>query len=53
MWNKPEKDKFLMISLICDVESKEQEKATNKTETDSQTQRTNWGLPEGRDLGAG
>ena len=35
-WNKSDKDKYYMISLICTMESKKQNKWTNnKTETDS------------------
>ena len=35
------------------VESKEQNKWINKTETDAEIQRTNWWLPEGWGLGDG
>lgn len=31
-----------------DVESKEQNKPRNKSETDSETQRADWWLPDGR-----
>lgn len=35
-----QKDKYRMISLICEIEK------TKQTETDSQIQETNWQLPE-------
>ena len=44
-----EKDKYHMISLIC--ESNEQNKLTNRIETDSKIQKTDWQLSEGRGEG--
>ena len=41
--NKSDKDNYHMISLVCG-----KTKWTNKTETESQMQKTNWWLPEGR-----
>ena len=45
---KLEKDKYQMISLICGIEKDEANEKHNKTETETQTQRTNGWLPEGR-----
>ena len=44
--SQSEKDKYHMISLIC--ESNEQNKLTNRIETDSKIQKTDWQLSEGR-----
>ena len=43
-WNKIEKDKYCMLCLTCGTEKI---KDYNKTEADSQVQKTNWGLPVG------
>ena len=49
--NQREKDKYCMISLICGI-SKKKNNDTNelfyKTETDSQTQKTNLWSPKGK-----
>ena len=42
--NQSDKGKYYMFSSLCG--SKKQYKQTNKTETDSQIQRTDWWLPE-------
>ena len=46
--NQTEKDKYHIISLICGIIKTKQ---TNKTESNSHTQRTHWGLPKGKRVG--
>ena len=43
--SQTEKDKYHMVSLMCVVESKRQNKQTKQN---SQLQRTEWWLPEGK-----
>ena len=44
--SQTEKDKYYMISLICGILKKKANE--KKTETDSQTQKTNLQLPKGK-----
>ena len=50
-WNKSVREKQITIWFHWHVESKEQNKQMSKTESKSQTQSTDWWLPEGRGLG--
>ena len=46
--SQTEKDKYRMISLICGILKKKTNELIYKTETDSQTQKTNLWLPKGK-----
>ena len=48
---KPEKDKYHIISLICEIKKKKE--LIYKTEIDPQTQKTNSWLPKGKGVGKG
>ena len=48
MWSKPDKDKHHVILLICGIWKKDTNELIDKTETDSQTQKTNLWLPKGK-----
>ena len=48
MWSKPDKDKHHVILLIFGIWKKDTNELIDKTETDSQTQKTNLWLPKGK-----
>ena len=47
-WNKKEKDRYHMISLICRIQKNDTNELIYKTKTDSQTLKTNLWLPKGK-----
>ena len=47
--SQKEKDKYLMISLICGILKNDTNELFYKTETGSQTQKTNLRLPKGKE----
>ena len=49
--SQAEKDKYHMISLICGILKNDTNELVYKTETDSQTSKTNLWLPEGKGEG--
>ena len=51
--SQKEKDKYHMISLISGILKNDTNGLIYKTETDSQTSKTNLRLPKGRDGGEG
>ena len=51
--SQTEKDKYPMIPLICGVLKNSTNQLIQKTETDSQTQKTNLWLPKGKGEGEG
>ena len=40
-WSKPDREKYHMISLICESLKKDTNELVSRTERDSQTQKTN------------
>ena len=46
--SQTEKDKYHMISLICGIQKNDTNELIYKTETDSQTSKTNLWLPKGK-----
>ena len=52
-WNKLEKDKCHMTSLICWILKNDTNELTCKTEIDSQTSKTNFWLPKRKGWGEG
>ena len=49
--NQTEKDKYHMISLICGIYKNDTKELIQRTEIDSQTQKTNLWLPTGKGKG--
>ena len=47
--SQKDKDKYLMISLICGILKNDTNELIHKTETGSQTQETNSWLPKGKE----
>ena len=51
--SQTEKDKYHMISLICEILKNDTNELIYKIEIDSQTQKTNLWLPKGKGEGEG
>ena len=51
--NQKDKDRYLMISLIYGIKKYDTNELIDKTETDSQIQKTNLQLPKGKGDGGG
>ena len=50
-WRQKEKDKDHMLSLTCEILKNDTHELIYKTETDSQIQKANLGLPKGKEGG--
>ena len=47
--SQKEKDKYLKISLICEIQKNDTDELICKAEIDTQTQRTNLWIPRGQE----